>query len=290
MSKRFAVLPCNGLDKYAGEVSRRIAVRFCELTGSEIICPVAYQISDSRYAKTVEECRLIVLDGCGTRCASKIAAAKGLKVTERLDIGAYTKGKNISLENDFFTGAVIDSLVENAADELLNLTTDLKSNTIYSDDGFFPLKLTYENYQKDKFIFRVPKDKGFYFNENDVWVYVSGNRARVGITDYVQKSMSDIIYFNPPEIGTFIAQFDGLGSAESGKAIFEVISPVSGVVTSVNEKLIDSPELLNQNPYEQGWIAEIESNDFTEDRELLYTFKDYMPIMKRKVDEYRVKD
>jgi glycine cleavage system H lipoate-binding protein/NAD-dependent dihydropyrimidine dehydrogenase PreA subunit len=153
---------------------------------------------------------------------------------------------------------------------------------------YFPPQLNYEIYQKDKFLFRLPTGEGFYFNENDVWAYVSGSRARIGITDYVQKSLSDIVYFEPPALGAAIAQFGDLGSIESAKAVFEIISPVSGVVTAYNEKLVDVPELLNQNPYEQGWIAEVELADFAGDSELLHNFGGYLPIMKRKVDEYRV--
>ena len=108
------------------------------------------------------------------------------------------------------------------------------------------------------------------------------------MTDYVQKSLSDIMFFTPPAVGAEIAQFDELGVIESGKAVFEIISPVSGVVTAVNSKLVNAPEMLNQNPYEQGWVAEIELADFDEDRELLHTFTEYLPILKRKVDEYRV--
>jgi len=158
------------------------------------------------------------------------------------------------------------------------------------DNNFFPSQLNYETYQKDKFIFRLPKNDGFYFNENDVWVYVSGNRARIGVTDYVQKNLSDIVYFSPSVVGKKIAQFDEVGNIESSKAVFEIISPVSGVVTAVNENLINKPEMINENPYEQGWIAEIELSDFAEDCDLLHTFGGYMPIMKRKADEYSVKN
>ncbi|MCL2319381.1 MAG: glycine cleavage system protein H [Treponema sp.] len=156
-------------------------------------------------------------------------------------------------------------------------------------DTFFPEKLSYEMYQKDKFIFRLPKDEGFYFNENDVWAYVYGKHARIGVTDYVQKSLSDILFFSPPPVGAAIDQFGELGAIESNKAIFEIVSPVSGVVTAINENLIHAPEMINQSPYEQGWIAEVELTDFIEDSDLLHTFNGYMPILKRKVDEYHVK-
>jgi glycine cleavage system H protein len=100
-----------------------------------------------------------------------------------------------------------------------------------------------------KFVFKVPK-QGFFFNENDCWVYVSGNSARIGVSDYVQQNLSDILYYDPPEIDDEIEQFDDCGSIESGKAVFEIIAPVSGRVTAVNEALQDSPEWINESPYD----------------------------------------
>jgi glycine cleavage system H protein len=155
-------------------------------------------------------------------------------------------------------------------------------------ESFFPEQLNYETFQKDKYLFRLPADGGFYFNENDVWAYVSGKRARIGVTDFVQKSLSDILFFTPPKVGTEIFQFGEAGEIEASKAVFEILSPVSGTVIAVNEKLIESPEMLNQNPYEQGWIAEIELSDFEDDKELLHTFSGYLPIIKRKADDFHV--
>jgi glycine cleavage system H protein len=86
-----------------------------------------------------------------------------------------------------------------------------------------------------------------------------------------------------------VEQFDGAGEIESGKAVFEIISPVSGTITRVNDRLMDKPELINENPYEQGWIAEIELSDFEADKDLLHEFDDYFPILKRKADEYNAK-
>ncbi|MGB9810018.1 MAG: glycine cleavage system protein H, partial [Caldanaerobacter sp.] len=133
----------------------------------------------------------------------------------------------------------------------------------------------------------VPRS-GFYFNENDCWAYVAGNRARVGVTDYVQQSLSDIMFFNPPEVGVEVEQFGELGAIESAKAVFEVVSPVSGKVVRVNEELVSSPELINEDPYKKGWIAELELTDFESDRELLLDFDKYFEILKRKVDEFHV--
>ena len=75
---------------------------------------------------------------------------------------------------------------------------------------------------------------------------------------------------------------------ESGKAVFEVICPVSGTITAINEKLLEAPELINQNPYEKGWIAEIELSDFESDKDFLLDFNKYFEVLKRKVDEFHV--
>jgi glycine cleavage system H protein len=288
VDKSYAVLPCNGLDKCAGSVTREIALRLLEKTDSEIICPVFFRVSDSRYGKLAQEKPLLVIDGCATRCAGKLAAEKGLKIAERLNVSDLAKEENIALGLNLTLSAETLPLVERAVVKLLSSSETAEADQASAGVAFFPESLNYETYQKDKFIFRLPVDEGFYFNENDVWTYVSGTRARIGVTDFVQKSLSDIAFFSPPAVGAKIAQFGELGTIESVKAVFEIVSPASGIVTSINKKLINAPEMLNQNPYEQGWIAEIELSDFAEDRELLHTFSGYMPIMQRKVNEFHV--
>lgn len=104
----------------------------------------------------------------------------------------------------------------------------------------------------------------------------------------MQKSLSDIMFFTPPVSGSDIQQFEEAGSLESGKAVLEIVSPVSGKITAINEKLLESPELVNEDPYGKGWIAEIELSDFESDKDLLLEFDEYFKIMKKKVDEYHV--
>lgn len=77
-------------------------------------------------------------------------------------------------------------------------------------------------------------------------------------------------------------------SIESGKAVFEIICPVSGIVTAINDQLLDYPEYINDNPYEKGWIVELKLIDFESDKELLLDTESYFKIMKRKVDEFHV--
>ncbi len=117
----------------------------------------------------------------------------------------------------------------------------------------------------DKFVFKIPAE-GYLFNENDCWVHVTDNRARVGVSDFVQQSLTDITYFEPARVGTEIEQFDEVGSIESGKSMMDVLSPVSGRIVAVNTELVDSPELVNEDPYGKGWIAEIELRTSTRTR------------------------
>lgn len=283
MSKSYAILPCNGLDKCAGCITKEVAVKLAENTDSKIICPVLYRVAEARYSKIAAEKPLLILDGCATRCASKLASEKGLKISEKMNITDEAKANNITLGSSLKLGTVEEELVNNIVDKL----SKEEEKAEISATNMFPVDLEYDAYQKDKFLFKIPKE-GFYFNENDSWVYVVGNKARVGVTDYVQHSLSDIMFFTPSSIGNEVSQFDEVGTIESGKAVYEVISPVSGIIIAVNDILSQKPELINESPYEQGWIAEIELTDFESDKDFICSFDEYFEILKRKVDEFHV--
>jgi glycine cleavage system H protein len=282
----YSILPCNGLDKAAGGVTREVAVELAEQTGSEILCPVFYRVADARYNRLAAERPLLVIDGCSTRCASKLAAEKNLKVARKLTVTEEAKKRGIELADSLRLDETGRGLAKTLAAALLEADTAEPAGPPAATT--FPEHFEYETYRKDKFIFRVPK-AGFYFSENDFWVLVNGRRARVGMTDFLQQSLSDVLFVTLAEAGSTVEQFGELGTIESAKAVAEVISPVTGKVVAVNEALMTSPERINQNPYEQGWIAEVELADFEKDRELLLDFASYFPILKRKVDEFHVK-
>ena len=278
MSKSYAVLPCNGLDKCAGCIAKEVAVKLAETTDSQIICPVLYRAADARYNKIASERPLLVIDGCATRCASKLASEKNLKISEKINISDEAKANNITITNNSLRlGDNELKLSEIITENLTKVEEKVENESSFA----FPENTQYEIYKKDKFTFRVPKE-GFYFNENDCWAYVIGNKARIGVADYVQQSLSDIMFFTPPTVGAEIEQFGEAGNIESGKAVFEVICPVSGTITAVNEKLLESPELINENPYEEGWIAELKLSDFESDKDFLYDFSKYFEVLKRK--------
>ena len=86
----------------------------------------------------------------------------------------------------------------------------------------------------------------------------------VGITDFAQEQLGDVVYLDLPDKGTSLEQFAKLGEVESVKAVSDVYSPVGGEVVEVNEGLVDQPELVNENPYDRGWLLRIEIRDLSE--------------------------
>jgi len=91
-----------------------------------------------------------------------------------------------------------------------------------------------------------------------------GSRVRVGITDYAQDALGDVVYVDLPEVGSVVAAAESVGELESTKSVSEMYAPVSGAVVAVNEALVDNPALLNEDPYGDGWLCEIEMSDASE--------------------------
>ena len=102
------------------------------------------------------------------------------------------------------------------------------------------------------------------YSEEHEWVRVDGNVATVGITDYAQDSLGDIVYLELPNEGDAFSKGDTIGSVESVKAVSEIYSPLSGTVTEVHASLTDQPELANAEPYEGGWMVKLEMSDVGE--------------------------
>ena len=104
---------------------------------------------------------------------------------------------------------------------------------------------------------------GLYYSESHEWVKVEGNIAIVGITDYAQHALGNIVYVDMPEVDDEVAKEEDFGAVESTKAASDLISPVSGTVVEINEALEDSPELINENAFE-NWIMKVEMSDAAE--------------------------
>ena len=114
----------------------------------------------------------------------------------------------------------------------------------------------------------VVEDKPLY-TETDEWVRVEGEVARVGITDYAQKMLKDVVGVELPRQGAKVKRGQSVAVIESIKATAEVYTPVTGTVVEVNEKLRDEPELVNKDPYGGGWIVAVKMDDPKELEQLL---------------------
>jgi len=105
----------------------------------------------------------------------------------------------------------------------------------------------------------IPDD--LHYSKDHEWVRVDGNVAIVGITDFAQNSLGDVVYVELPKVGDDFAANESFGSVESVKAVSEVFSPISGAVKGINESLADEPEKVNQDPYGDGWMIRVEMSN-----------------------------
>jgi glycine cleavage system H protein len=289
------ILACTGLDKPEGSVAREVAIQLAEEAGADIVCPVVLNRTPARYTKTLSEARLVVVDGCATQCASRLAAAADKKPFHKVIVSDVLKKSGRALAPGLRLDADGLGLARQLVEEIKTTCTEgvveaekLQTRGVAPAadtlaDAGFPAPTDFLVVVHDKYEFRIPAN-GFFFNENDVWVQVWGTKARVGISDYMQQRLTDISFVDPPKVGAVVEQFGEVGSVESTKATFELVSPVSGVVTRVNEAVENEPESINEDPY-GSWIAELELTSWEEDREFLVDGPAYAAEVQRKAAE-----
>jgi len=111
--------------------------------------------------------------------------------------------------------------------------------------------------------------KKLRFTKEHEWVSVNGDIATIGISDYAQKELGDVVYVELPSVGDTIKKGDPCSNIESVKAVSDIYAPISGEVTEVNENLESSPELINQSPYAEGWVFKLKMDDAGELKELM---------------------
>jgi glycine cleavage system H protein len=107
------------------------------------------------------------------------------------------------------------------------------------------------------------------YSKDHEWVLVNGNTVKVGITDYAQDSLGDVVFVELAQEGDSIVKGDVFGTVESVKAASDIFAPISGKVVNVNQELFDRPELVNESPYQEAWMIEVEIEDKMELEELL---------------------
>lgn len=113
----------------------------------------------------------------------------------------------------------------------------------------------------------IPDD--LRYSTDHEWVRVDGGAVRIGITDYAQDALGDVVFVDLPEVGAVVAAAASISEVESTKSVSDIYAPVSGTITEVNADLADAPERLNEDPYGEGWICVIELSDAAELDKLL---------------------
>jgi glycine cleavage system H protein len=112
-----------------------------------------------------------------------------------------------------------------------------------------------------------PKDR-LYTDEHE-WIQIINNDGLIGITHNAQHCLGDVVYVEMPKVGSSITKGQSIGVVESVKAVSDIYAPVSGIVLAINEKVISSPEMINQDPFGQGWLLKVSLNNLMEVEQLL---------------------
>lgn len=124
----------------------------------------------------------------------------------------------------------------------------------------------------------IPDD--LYYSKEHEWVRIEGKTAVIGVTDYAQKSLHEVVYVETPKVDSQIEQFQSIGSVESVKSVSDIFTPVSGKIIETNAELAESPELVNEDPYGEGWIVKVQLANSDEDLKKLLTTEQYADYIK----------
>jgi len=107
------------------------------------------------------------------------------------------------------------------------------------------------------------------FTEDHLWIRVEGRRAQVGLSEYAQDELGEVIAVELPDVGDILEKGESFGEIESVKTVSDLIAPVSGTISAVNAELEDHPSLVNEDPYHEGWLVELELSDKNEIEDLM---------------------
>lgn len=125
--------------------------------------------------------------------------------------------------------------------------------------------------------------KEFRFHKEHDWVKVEGDTGVFGITDYAQKTLGDIVYVELPAVGTTVTAGEPYAEVESVKAVSDVCAPMSGTVVETNQEAVETPEIINRSPYEDGWLVRVKLSDLGELDELM-TIEEYEAMLREAED------
>jgi len=120
--------------------------------------------------------------------------------------------------------------------------------------------------------YEVPE--GLYYSKEWTWVKIENGKARVGITDYAQKQLREIVFAELPEVGDEIVKGEPFGTVESVKSVSDLAAPLSGKIEEVNEEVVDNPQVINEDPYGEGWLILISPSNLEDDLKTLMSFEE----------------
>ena len=115
--------------------------------------------------------------------------------------------------------------------------------------------------------------EGLYYTKDWMWAKVEDGKVRVGITDYAQKQLNEVVFAELPSVGDDVVKAEPFGTVESVKSVSDLTAPVNGTIEEVNDEASDSPEILNEDPYNKGWLVVVSPTNLAEDLKTLMDFE-----------------
>ena len=120
--------------------------------------------------------------------------------------------------------------------------------------------------------YEVPE--GLYYSKEWTWIKIENGKARIGITDYAQKQLREVVFAELPEVGDEIVKGEPFGTVESVKSVSDLVAPINGKIEEVNEEVVDNPQIINEDPYGEGWLILVSPSNLDEDLKTLMSFEE----------------
>jgi len=116
--------------------------------------------------------------------------------------------------------------------------------------------------------------EGLYYSKEWTWLKIEDGKVRIGITDYAQKQLREVVFAELPEVGDEVVKGEPFGTVESVKSVSDLVAPISGKIVEVNEEAIDNPQIINEDPYGEGWLIVVSPSNLDEDLKTLMSFEE----------------
>jgi len=127
--------------------------------------------------------------------------------------------------------------------------------------------------------------EGLYYSKEWTWVKIEDGKARIGITDYAQKQLREIVFAELPSVGDEVVKGEPFGTVESVKSVSDLVAPINGKIEEVNEEVVDNPQIINEDPYGKGWLIVVSPSNLDEDLKTLMNFEESVEWHKELAEE-----